>query len=114
MIDTGHQLANAVLARELDLFERVAGPRCYVLSIVSHDTPAIFELSQDELDAADPWAWPHHYDVLVVHDFGYWKSKVVHSIVHDLPGAIRALVEGVELGVSDSKLNDWMLTRLSS
>jgi hypothetical protein len=51
--------------------------------------------------------------VIVDRDFGYWKSQIVSSVVHDLPGAIRALVEGVELGVSDAALNDWMLARLA-
>jgi hypothetical protein len=108
-----HQIASDAIAREVDRFERVAGPRCYVLHVTYEPTPAVFELTQQQLDEGDPFAWPHHYEVIVDRDFGYWKSQIVSSVVHDLPGAIRALVEGVELGVSDAALNDWMLARLA-
>jgi hypothetical protein len=108
-----HERANLAIEQALDLFERVAGPRCYSLHVSYEATPAVFELTQQQLDEGDPFAWPHHYRVMVVRDFGCWKHKVVDSVVHDLPGAVRALVEGVELGTSDAALNDWMLTRLA-
>lgn len=114
MIDTGHSRANAALALQLDLFERLCGPLGYAFSITYESTPAVFSLSQEQLDASSPFAWPHHYRVVVEHDLGCWKSKVVDSVVHDPIGAIRALVEGVELGVSDAALGDWMKVRISS
>lgn len=114
MINTGHAAANAALKHELCRFEEVCGPRNYTLMTTYETTPAIFSLTQQELDEADPFAWPHHYRVVVLLDLGYWVNKVVDSIVHDLTGAIRALVEGVELGVSAVVLGDWMTTRLES
>jgi hypothetical protein len=108
-----HPEAESSLRHELDLFERFAGPRGYSLTVAYEPTPAVFDLSQDDLDASDPFAWPHHYSVRLGVDHGCWSTTFVDSVVHDLPGAIRALREAVELGVAPAAMTDWLTARMS-
>jgi hypothetical protein len=116
-----HPEAQAQLVHELEAFELVALPKGLFMEVSYEATPAVFELSQEELDAADPWAYPHHYLVVVKRrvqidyeprpessiDFVVDKM-VLSKTVSDLPGTIRLLREAIEFGMTDDGLPQWV------
>jgi len=85
----------------------------WCVTVTYEVTPEVFSITQDELNEGDPFAWPHQYRVRLTKLWLGWQYPVMETVVADVPGTVRAIIEGVELGVAEHAMIDWVWSRIA-